>query len=52
MRLRRGAVRVSERSRDLLRRGRTRTFRAKVKQTPVSGEATSTQGIVRARGRR
>jgi hypothetical protein len=50
--LRRGAVRVSKRSRDLLRRGRTRTFRAKVRQTPVSGDATSTQGSFRARGRR
>jgi hypothetical protein len=45
-------VRVSQRSRDLLRRGRTRTFRAKVRQTPVSGDATSTQGSFRARGRR
>jgi hypothetical protein len=52
VRLRRGAVRVSQRSRDLLRRGRTRTFRAKVRQTPVSGDATSTQGSFRARGRR
>jgi hypothetical protein len=41
--LHRGAVRVSERSRDLMRRGRTRTFRAKVKQTPVTGAATSTK---------
>ena len=52
VRLRRGAVRVSERSRDLLRRGRSRTFNAKVKQTPVSGAATSTKGEFRARGRR
>ena len=52
VRLRRGAVRVSERSRDLLQRGRTRTFRAKVRQTPLSGDATSTQGSFRARGRR
>jgi hypothetical protein len=50
--LRRGAVRVSDRSQDLLRRGRTRTFRAKVKQTPVSGPATSTKASFRARGRR
>jgi hypothetical protein len=52
IRLRRGAVKVSNRSRDLLRRGRSRTFRAKVKQTPVSGSATSTKGSFRARGRR
>jgi hypothetical protein len=50
--LRRGAVQVSKRSRDLLRRGRTRTFRAKVKQTPVSGTATSTKASFRARGKR
>ena len=52
IRLRRGAVRVSDRSRSLLRRGRTRTFAAKVKQTPVSGTATSTRGEFRARGSR
>ena len=51
IRLRRGAVQVSDRSQDLLRRGRSRTFRAKVKQTPVSGTATSTKGSFRARGR-
>jgi hypothetical protein len=50
--LRRGAVKVSKRSRDLLKRGRTRTFRAKVKQTPVSGAATSTKAAFRARGKR
>jgi hypothetical protein len=51
IRLRRGAVRVSERSQNLLERGRSRTFRAKVRQTPVSGLATSTKGSFRARGR-
>ena len=50
--LRRGAVRVSQRSRNLLERGRTRTFRAKVRQTPVSGAATSTKASFRARGSR
>ena len=44
-----GAVKVSERSRDLMRRGRTRTFHAKAKQTPVSGAATSTKGSFRGR---
>ena len=52
IRLRRGAVRVSDRSRSLLRRGRTRTFAAKVKQTPVTGTATSTRGEFRASGSR
>jgi len=50
--LRRGAVRVSDHSRNLLRRGRTRTFRTKVRQTPVAGEATSTRARFRARGSR
>jgi hypothetical protein len=44
-------VRVSERSQDLLNRGRTRRFSAKVKQTPVSGAATSTRGRFTAKGR-
>jgi hypothetical protein len=52
VRLRRGAVRVSDRSRSLLRRGRTRTFSAKVAPTPVSGAGTSTKASFRARGRR
>ena len=52
VRLRRGAVRVSERSRGLLRRGRTRTFSANVTPTPVSGAGTSTKASFRARGRR
>jgi hypothetical protein len=52
VRLRSGAVRVSDRSRSLLRRGRTRTFSAKASQTPVSGSATSTKGKFRARGQR
>ena len=47
-----GAVRVSERSRDLLDRGRTRKFSAKAKQTPVSGAATSTRGEFRAKGKK
>jgi len=52
LRLRKGAIRVSERSRDLLDRGRTRKFSAKAKQTPVSGSATSTRGEFSAKGKR
>ena len=52
MRLGKGAVRVSERSRDLLDRGRTRKFSAKAKQTPVSGAATSTRGEFSAKGKK
>jgi hypothetical protein len=48
---RRGAIRVSDRSQDLLNRGRSRQFSVKVKQTPVSGSATSTRARFRARGR-
>ena len=51
IRLRRGAVRVSDRSRDLLERGRSRRFRVKAKQTPVSGSATSTRARFTVRGR-
>jgi hypothetical protein len=51
IRLRRGAVRVSERSKDLLRRGRSRRFRAKAKQTPVTGSATSTRARFTVKGR-
>ena len=46
IRLRSGAVKVSDRSRDLLRRGRTRTFRAKAKQTPVVRNGDLHQGLV------
>ncbi len=49
--LAKGAVRVSKRSRNLLDRGRTRRFSAKVKQTPVAGPATSTRGRFTAKGR-
>lgn len=50
LRLRRGAIRVSDRSQQLLRRGRTRRFSARVTQTPVAGEATSTRARFTARG--
>ncbi len=43
LRLRDGALRVSNRSRELLRRGRSREFSVKVTQTPVTGAATSTR---------
>ena len=48
---RKGAVRVSDRSQILLERGRSRTFSVKVKQTPVSGQATSTRATFRAKGK-
>jgi hypothetical protein len=38
-----GAVRVSERSRSLLKQGRSRTFKLKVTPTPVSGPAITTR---------
>jgi hypothetical protein len=52
LRLRKGAIRVSERSKDLLRRGRSRTFSVKVTQTPVSGAETSTRENFRAKRKR
>jgi hypothetical protein len=48
---RKGAIRVSDRSQTLLERGRSRTFSTKVKQTPVSGAATSTRATFRAPGK-
>jgi hypothetical protein len=51
LRLRRGALKVSQRSQDLLERGRSRTFKVKAKQTPVSGSATSTRASFRVKGR-
>ena len=47
-----GAVRVSDRSQELLERGRSRKFSAKVKQTPVSGKATSTRAKFTAKSNR
>jgi len=47
---RQGAIRVSERSQILLNRGRSRRFSVKVKQTPVSGSATSTRARFSAPG--
>jgi hypothetical protein len=51
IRLSRGAVRVSDRSQDLLRRGKSRTFKVKSKQTPISGSATSTKASFKVKGR-
>jgi hypothetical protein len=51
IRLPKGAVRVSKRSRDLLKRGRSRRFSVKAKQTPVSGSATSTRARFTVKGR-
>jgi hypothetical protein len=50
IRLRRGAVRVSARSRSALKRGRSRGFSIKVSPTPVSGKGTSTKTKFRVRG--
>jgi len=43
LRLRNGAIRVSERSRELMRKGKHRDFSVKVTPTPVSGSGTSTK---------
>jgi hypothetical protein len=51
LRLGNGAVRVSDRSQQLLERGRSRKFSVKAKQTPVSGKPTSTRASFRAKGR-
>jgi hypothetical protein len=49
---RKGAVRVSNRSQDLLERGRSRPMSVKVRQTPVTGQATSTRDRFTAKGKR
>jgi hypothetical protein len=52
IRLRKRALRVSRRSRHLLRRGHSRRFKVKVRPTPVSGTGTTTQAKFRVKGRR
>jgi hypothetical protein len=47
-----GAVRVSKRSRGVLRKGRSKQFSVKVTPTPVSGEGSSTKTKFRVKGRR
>jgi hypothetical protein len=47
--LRRGAIEVSDRTRSLVRRGRSKTFSVKVTQTPVTGAGTSTKGSFKAK---
>jgi hypothetical protein len=51
IKLSKGAVRASDQSRDLLGRGRSRRFRVKAKQTPVTGSATSTRARFTVKGR-
>jgi hypothetical protein len=51
IRLSKGAVNVSQRSRDLLRRGKSRKMKVKAKQTPVSGSATSTRAGFKAKAK-
>jgi hypothetical protein len=43
LRIRDGAIRVSDRSRSLMRRGKSRKFNVAVRQTPVTGSATKTK---------
>jgi hypothetical protein len=50
IRLRKGAVRVSKKSRTALKNGRSRRFSVKVKPTPVSGKGTSTKTTFRVKG--
>jgi hypothetical protein len=52
IRLSKGAVELSARSRRLLARGRSRKLRVKAKQTPVTGSATSTRAGFKAKASR
>jgi hypothetical protein len=45
-----GAVKVSKRSRSVLKHGRSRGFSVKVSPTPVSGEANSTKATFKVKG--
>ena len=49
LRLRDGAIRVSDRSLSLLKRGRSRRFNVAVKQTPVTGVETKTKATFSAK---
>ena len=51
IRLRNGAVRVSKRSRSVLRRGKSKSFAVQVTPTPVSGKGTTTRAKFRVKGR-
>jgi hypothetical protein len=50
IKLRKGAVRASSKTRRALRKGRKRSFSVKVTPTPVSGKGTSTKTKFRVRG--
>jgi hypothetical protein len=52
VKLRKGAIRVSKKSRKSLRRGRSRNFKVRVRQTPISGQKTSTLSKFKVKGKK
>jgi hypothetical protein len=52
LKLRKGAIRLSKKTRKVLRRGRSRRFKVRVKVTPVTGQATSTRSSFKVKGKK
>jgi hypothetical protein len=52
LKLRKGAIRVSKRSRNLLRRGKSREFKVRVRVVPVSGKVVSTRTTFKVKGKK
>lgn len=52
LKLRKGAIRISTHSKRLLNRGKSRTFKVKARQTPVSGKPTSTLSKFKVKGKK
>jgi hypothetical protein len=52
VKLRKGAIRVSKKTRRVLSRGRSRNFKVRVRQTPLTGQKTSTLSKFKVKGKR
>jgi hypothetical protein len=52
IKLRKGAVRLSKRTLKTLRRGKSRNFKVRVRQTPLTGQKTSTLSKFKAKGKK
>ena len=52
VKLRKGAIRVSSHSKRLLNKGKSRNFKVRVRQTPLSGQKTSTLSEFKVKGKK
>ena len=52
IKLRKGAIRVTKKARRVLTRGKTRKFKVRVRQTPLSGQTTSTLSTFKVKGKK